>query len=537
MFCINCGTTLEEGLERCPVCGSTLVVKESAPKKTAEPTDIESTSHPQHAREEEPEAQPEPEDIDSGTQAFEERFEPAEPYTDNFVYVEDYPTRRPGHGRRWLWILLPALLVAAGAAAFFMWFNAPAQVLDRALSAGNYDAATRALTKLSASEQREASERLVVFAQNMVERYNKNEVTYDEAYELVDRVESLFPEAGLSAVMEQLKALEASKTVFATAEEAAAAGDITTAISRFGAVIEADTNYETAQSHIAEIKADYKAEALKKADALEKEKNFLGAVAALSGTQAVLGEDADITARIEALKKAETDAYVTEALLAAEKLADKGDYPSALKVLAESEKKDDRIEKQAEAYKKLYKTQEMERAAELAGASEYEEAVAVLRTLQATLTDDADIAAKIESYEALYPVSLLSLSPVAGSDLSTDLEVTDSAGNAYAGGLSFALYPTAMSATTSYAANGSYRLLNGTWIVESGSDADFVGSVRIYVDDTLVYETNALSVESAPETLNLQISGAGTVRIEASASFDSPRSSGFIYLAGPLFRN
>lgn len=557
MFCINCGATLPADATFCTECGSALVAQGEAPAsdravsdRTEEAPaeapdgmeDIRSVSA--HMKDDDTDALPPlpslPEERgyvpppDDG-----EAFEPRPGYDDNFVYVEDYEASRPQRGHRWLFVAIPVFLAVVGVAvAIILWWNAPMQRLDRALSAEDYSAVTAAVNSLSESDRREASARLVTYAESALERFNSGEVDFDAAYTLVDRVQRLFPSAGLDAVLAELNALKASKESFASGEQFETDGDLVTAIARYGAVLESDALYEDAQSGIERIRSGYKKEALQKADTLEAEKNFQGAIAALNATHDILGDDADITARIEALQGAEVDAYVNEALEAAAKRADSGDYPGALAVLADSEKRDDqRIQKQISTYRTQYKSQEMEKAAELAGTGSYEEAVAVLEALAETLTDDTEIAEQIDAYEALYPVSLLNLSPSAGSDLSSGWTATDAAGNSYTGGLSFSLYPTAMSATTSYAANGGYELLSGTWIVESESDADFIGSVRIYVDEVLVYEVNSLTVNSAPLQLNLKISGASTVRMEASASFDSPRSSGYIFLAGPTFRN
>lgn len=57
------------------------------------------------------------------------------------------------------------------------------------------------------------------------------------------------------------------------------------------------------------------------------------------------------------------------------------------------------------------------------------------------LSGDNDIAAKIEEYRALYPVSLTDLSPSGGEDCSQNWTAYDANGNAYSNGLNFSLYP------------------------------------------------------------------------------------------------
>ena len=286
------------------------------------------------------------------------------------------------------------------------------------------------------------------------------------------------------------------------------------------------------------MKAAYKASVLEEAQSLADQKDFLGAQSVLENSQSILGEDADITAKMDELKEAETEDYVTTLLETAQKMADEEDFLGAIRLLEEATKKDKRFAEQIEVFRQGYKEKMMADAAALAEQSEYEEAVAVLRTAQSNLGEDSDIAAKIEEYKAMYPVLLVDLSHTGGSDCDEGWMATDSNGNTYSNGLSFALYPiVSQTVYTEYSPDGKYKRLSGTWVVESDSTDGFVGTVRVYVDGSLQYEVSALTLDSQPVDLNLRIDGAQTVRIEVEGAFTSLRETGYVYLAGATFRN
>ena len=199
---------------------------------------------------------------------------------------------------------------------------------------------------------------------------------------------------------------------------------------------------------------------------------------------------------------------------------------------------DKRIDAQIATYKNQYKQKVLDAAAKQAGESRYYDAVETLQNADDILSGDNDIAAKIEEYRALYPVSLTDLSPSGGEDCSQNWTAYDANGNAYSNGLNFSLYPViAKTVYTEYAPNGQYKRLTGTWVVEGDTSDDFIGTVRIYVDDHLQYEVSSLTVNSPASALSLSISGASTVRIEVEGAFASLRAVGYLYLADAKFEN
>lgn len=568
MFCIYCGATLPEGATKCDVCGSEAILPPAEPAPPAAPAPEPPVPETQDTADgaaspaaEEPAEAPAPdappadtedrvEELSSGEQLPEPppvysstlapQADAPVPYEDNYIYEEyedEFPRRK--RSLKWLWIALPiAAAVIATVTGIAVWFNAPMQKLTRALDANDYTTVTQLLPQLSEEELRGVAEDMKTYAAAVIDRYNSGETDYTSAYELLDRLRRLFPDSGLDNDVKRIEALKASKDAFNEAQYLEESGEAAGAVSRYSAVIADDTNYEAAQKQIEAVRAAYKEQVLEEAQALADSKDYRGAEALLLNSSDVLGDDADITAKLEELKKAELDDYVGSLLKTAQGFADEGDYAGAIQLLEDATKEDERFTKQIEAYKSQYKEAVLKEAAGYAESSDFEAAVAALEKSQELLSDDADIAAKIEEYEAMYPVLLADLSPSGGMDCATGWTASDASGNSYGSGLSFALYPVIQKTVeTEYEPGGQYRRLSGTWVIEGDSADDFSAAVRVYVDGALQYEVTGLTRGDSPAEMNLIIDGAETVRIEVEGSFSSLRSTGYVYLADATFGN
>ena len=380
---------------------------------------------------------PTPEEI-SGP---EPRVQPIEyTYNDGYAYEEYDEKPKKKRSFKWLFIVLP-ILIAIGATigGIFWWYNAPMQKLTRALDAYDYSAAAQVLPTLSKDELASVSDQMQEYAQTVIDRYNKSEANYDSSYELLDRLQKLFPNIGLDDQLDGIQSLKDSKEAYKNGKSLQAQGEDGRAITEYQKVIHADVNHDDAQ---------------------------------------------------------------------------------------------------IATYKNQYKQKILDAAAKQAGESRYYDAVETLQNADDILSDDSDIAAKIEEYRALYPVSLTDLSPSGGENCSQNWTAYDANGNAYSNGLNFSLYPViAKTVYTEYAPNGQYKRLTGTWVVEGDTSDDFIGTVRIYVDDHLQYEVSSLTVNSPASALSLSISGASTVRIEVEGAFASLRAVGYLYLADAKFEN
>ena len=441
-------------------------------------------------------------------------------YNDGYAYEEYDEKPKKKRSFKWLFIVLP-ILIAIGATigGIFWWYNAPMQKLTRALDAYDYSAAAQVLPTLSKDELASVSDQMQEYAQTVIDRYNKSEANYDSSYELLDRLQKLFPNIGLDDQLNGIQSLKDSKEAYKNGKSLQAQGEDGRAITEYQKVIHADVNHDDAQTQIQNIRTAYKEKVLSDAQSRADEKNFLGAEAILMNSADILGDDKDIQAKLEEIKDAELNNYVETLLGTAKTLADDGDLPGAVNVLQDATRSDKRIDAQIATYKNQYKQKILDAAAKQAGESRYYDAVETLQNADDILSGDSDIAA----------VGLVDL---------IEKKAYDANGNAYSNGLNFSLYPViAKTVYTEYAPNGQYKRLTGTWVVEGDTSDDFIGTVRIYVDDHLQYEVSSLTVNSPASALSLSISGASTVRIEVEGAFASLRAVGYLYLADAKFEN
>jgi len=566
MFCLYCGAPVPEGAEVCPACGGKVLVQgtktdleqEETRVFTVEPEgdgrDIYSSAPHRFRPEPEmediyssgdiPQAEPVYEEppVQSGP-AFEVYTGPKQTvYEDGYVYEEYEEGMRERVRRPWLWlvILIPVVLLLLGGAIWaYVWYNAPAQEFERALAADDYNRITQLLPQLEEEDLNAAAGEMQAYALDLVEKYNRGEAEYNSTYGLVERLQRLFPDVPeLSAAVRTMQTLKTSKETFIDAQSADQLNDVNDALRLYGLVAPEDTNYPAAQERIEAITADYKASVLAEADRLAGKEDFLGAQAALLNSTAILGEDPDILAKMEALQDLENETYVLGMLETAAQLAAEEDWIGAVHLLEEATREDDRFTQQIEAYTQNYKMHKLAEAAELADEGSYEEAVAVLEGAQDFLEDDEEVAEQIKIYKDLYPVLLVDLAHTGGENCDSGWNATDVNGTKYSNGLSFALYPIiAQDVYTEYSPAGKYKLFSGTWVVEEDTTEDFIGEIRVYVDGVLQYQLTSLTRSSTPMSMNLKIEGAKTIRIEAEGAFAGLRETGYIYLAGATFRN
>lgn len=392
MFCIYCGATLPEGAKKCTLCGNPVVrtpeataqpVSEPesesapAPETPTEPAaeDISSNSteslseaEPTPEAEDTPSNSPDGEDIYShsptdftedissgdalgdkpedmkheGTFTVsptpeensgpEPRVQPIEyTYNDGYAYEEYDEKPKKKRSFKWLFIVLP-ILIAIGATigGIFWWYNAPMQKLTRALDAYDYSAAAQVLPTLSKDELASVSDQMQEYAQTVIDRYNKSEANYDSSYELLDRLQKLFPNIGLDDQLDGIQSLKDSKEAYKNGKNLQAQGEDGRAITEYQKVIHADVNHDDAQTQIQNIRTAYKEKVLSDAQSRADEKDFLGAEAILMNSADILGDDKDVQAKLEEIKDAELNNYVETLLSTAKTLADDGDLPALL---------------------------------------------------------------------------------------------------------------------------------------------------------------------------------------------------------------
>lgn len=170
-------------------------------------------------------------------------------YNDGYAYEEYDEKPKKKRSFKWLFIVLP-ILIAIGATigGIFWWYNAPMQKLTRALDAYDYSAAAQVLPTLSKDELASVSDQMQEYAQTVIDRYNKSEANYDSSYELLDRLQKLFPNIGLDDQLDGIQSLKDSKEAYKNGKSLQAQGEDGRAITEYQKVIHADVNHDDAQT-------------------------------------------------------------------------------------------------------------------------------------------------------------------------------------------------------------------------------------------------------------------------------------------------
>lgn len=197
------------------------------------------------------------------------------------------------------WIVLGSIagfLVVAGVvlAAFLGWYNAPIQVYERAMEAGDYETAALQLDSLEDADRLQAIDRFTKLAEKAYEDYNRGAITYEEAEELIKTLTSHCRDSVLSGFLQDLKRLRQSKMNFAKAVEAEEKGEDTEAFSYYNKVVEDDLQYEVAQEKVIAFCQSYKQDLLLEVEAYDAQGDYEAAANALEQSLEILNGDEEI---------------------------------------------------------------------------------------------------------------------------------------------------------------------------------------------------------------------------------------------------
>ena len=128
-------------------------------------------------------------------------------------------------------------------------------------------------------------------------------------------------------------------------------------------------------------------------------------------------------------------------------------------------------------------------------------------------------------------ITLGSINPCSGPNLSTNEYKEDIYGNAFTKGLEFyhSTWSSGTEESTEYVVNNKYDQFTATIMVHSLRD-DFEASLKIYADNILIYDSGTLTKKSEPMNISLDITDVKFIR------FDTYRidGAGSILLSDPV---
>ena len=395
--------------------------------------------------------------------------------------------KRP-NGKALLAIVIAAAAVVGGVIGFKS-YNSPASQMNRALSGDQLELAYEIFDENFYPEDLspKSIELLSAAAARVQENYAAGAVTYEDAVSALSTIESF----ACSDVQDALSlAWEAVKLQYQIAEQLEYADtylqnqEYASAISAYEYVLTLDEANEAAASGLEQAADDYRDYVLKQSEQYASQGDFESAGNVLqNAADSYFQDDAEITAAMDALEEQKIQHAVEEI----ETAADGGDWDEALELL-----------------------------------DDYQEQYPAEQVLQETRED---IVKRM-------PITLKNLTLVSSEHLSIiGSVVTDRWGNVYDGAVQ---YDASNNAYGLYNLNKAYTSFTGTVFVPKESRyTGYSMSLAIYLDEELIYYKEGITEETAPISLELDVTGKTTMRI-ATDNFGKP-FYGYLYFTNTNF--
>jgi len=307
------------------------------------------------------------------------------------------------------------------------------------------------------------------------EQYTNGSITIEDLDHVLDVLERFELEALSEDINEVKNKQETNRKLEAALREAQEnydSGDYYFAWDRFNAALKLDETNITAAEGAEKAKKAYRQERIEAIGALIAEKNYDNAVAALKNAEKYFKDDADFETLREQLEDLEEELQQQEIELIQQDIlttAKGGDWEGALELI--------------DSYQVEYPDME-----------ELEETrKEVIRQM---------------------PISLENLTVINSNHIETiENAVTDRWGGVYDGAIQF---DCSYDAFGLYNLNAGYSKFSATVFTPKETSSNSNLSFAIYLDEVLIHHVDNITVESEPVVVDIDVSGAITMRIIAS---------------------
>lgn len=414
--------------------------------------------------------------------------------------------------------------------------------MDRAFEADemDFDTIVGRLNVILRFDIREINERvyeqIIAIATVIMEDYETENIDYEGASEqisaLVDLCNNEDKAVELTKLLSELSELKASRDAYAKAEEAYEAGNYSTALDEYSQVSENDSNYEDAQTKIAECTEQYRQEILDQMENPESDSEYENAISLVTIALGVLPEDAELTERLNSLTEEYAALLKSEALTQGTEYINAGNYAEAFALInkaLEYNEGDSELVSFLTSSQSAYESYIAEQVNAFTAGYDYDSALALLDTALSTLPDSTALTELREQTEENQPVKLCDIK-VAESEYYeqiTELVVTeDSMGNQYNPGNLFKVscyFGSSSDIKKGYAKyylNGDYTKLKGT--IVAADDSEITGCVlTVYGDNKILYTSNLITRSTSPLAFDLDVTGITWIHMEFSVPEDT----------------
>lgn len=377
-------------------------------------------------------------------------------------------------------------------------------------------------------------EQIIAIATAIMEDYEIENIDYNSASEqlsaLADLCNNEDKAVELTKLLSELSELKASRDAYAKAEEAYEAGNYSTALDEYSQVSENDSNYEDAQTKIAECTEQYRQEILDQTENPESDSEYENAISLVTIALGVLPEDEELTERLNSLTEEYAALLKSEALTQGTEYINAGNYAEAFALInkaLEYNEGDSELVSFLTSSQSAYESYITEQVNAFTAGYDYDSALALLDTALSTLPDSTALTELREQTEKNQPVKLCDIKVAESENYEqiTELVVTeDSMGNQYNPGNLFKVScyrgVGEDKGYAKYYLNGEYTKLKG--IIVAADDSEITGCVlTVYGDNKILYTSQLITRSTSPLVLDLDVTGITWIHMEFSVPEDT----------------
>lgn len=416
-------------------------------------------------------------------------------------------------------ILVIALVFAAAVTAgvlYLHWYNSPEQKICRAFAEGDLLSVQQIYHEELEDTPSQVTDEVLSRLEELGTGYADGTLEYDAANaDLVIFEEMQVTGTGkqLTGTRQLLDAVKASREAFVQGQSLEAGKAYPAAMESYALVIEADVFcFEQAQQKIRDCRDAYRRQILAEAAVYADSQLYADAIGKLQEGLTVLPEDASLLGQIQSYEEASAEKERYDLLEKAADYVARGDYPNAIRTL-EGREDDAQIDAMYQTYRQEYASSTITQAKRVFAEDGYEAALALINTCLQTLPENAELLAEKAFYESYAPVYLASCDIYShtGNKLYQNEHTQDQQENTYTS--SFA----AKQGSVNFLVDGKYALFTGTVACPYGYAYDKYRSgakILVYADDVLIYQSELVELDTAPQSFALDITGVEIITIE-----------------------
>lgn len=335
----------------------------------------------------------------------------------NDSYYDEYEEdeEKPKKPIKKKWIVIPIVVIALGAAAWFglseFVVNSAANEAIAAFSEQKYDTAARIYNesvKTSSIQMWLFEGKMNGYIDDIVSDHREKLLNYDEAKKALNSVVALDDDRFSQKAKDSLaniEALEASREAYAAGQEYFNNKDYINAAKEFDKVIESDPDYSKAMTSKDSSYQKYKEDVLEKTSQCQTSDEFREAIELLNEAVKNLPDDKDIIARLDECTEGLQNAIIAEIVSSIQSLIDEGSYTDALELIEENLEKypnNSDILALKDSCIESYISWAISQAESLVNSAKYMDAINLLDSMLEKFPDNETLTSSKEGYISEY---------------------------------------------------------------------------------------------------------------------------------------